>query len=136
MTFTTLYKANRPPDAPEDLRPQFPLTREATKGLQHRLQGRWKGLRPMTSLQPWLHQARDAGGRVTIISSDKDLMQLVGGGVEMLDAMKNKRIDRDGVVEKVRCRPRAGGRCAGAGRAIASTTCRARRGSGSRPPPC
>ena len=36
---------------------------------------------------------------MTIISSDKDLMQLVGGGVEMLDAMKNKRIDRDGVEE-------------------------------------
>ncbi|MEC8042787.1 MAG: 5'-3' exonuclease H3TH domain-containing protein, partial [Pseudomonadota bacterium] len=39
-------------------------------------------------------------GRCTIISSDKDLMQLVGDGVEMLDAMKNKRIDRDGVFEK------------------------------------
>ena len=45
-------------------------------------------------------QARAAGGRCTIISSDKDLMQLVGGGVEMLDAMKNKRIDREGVFEK------------------------------------
>ncbi|HCT32109.1 MAG TPA: DNA polymerase I, partial [Sulfitobacter sp.] len=45
-------------------------------------------------------QARAAGGRCTIISSDKDLMQLVGGGVEMLDAMKNKSIDRDGVFEK------------------------------------
>jgi DNA polymerase-1 len=45
-------------------------------------------------------QAREAGGRVTIISSDKDLMQLVGDGVEMLDAMKNKRIDSDGVREK------------------------------------
>ncbi|MDA7440187.1 DNA polymerase I, partial [Planktomarina temperata] len=43
---------------------------------------------------------RDAGGACTIISSDKDLMQLVGGGVVMLDAMKNKVIDRDGVVEK------------------------------------
>ncbi len=37
---------------------------------------------------------------MTIISSDKDLMQLVGGGVEMLDAMKNKRIDSEGVEEK------------------------------------
>ena len=45
-------------------------------------------------------QARDAGGRVTIISSDKDLMQLVGDGIEMYDAMKNKRIDREGVFEK------------------------------------
>ena len=45
-------------------------------------------------------RAREAGGACTIISSDKDLMQLVGGGVVMLDAMKNKVIDRDGVVEK------------------------------------
>merc|ERR1711965_105032 len=45
-------------------------------------------------------RARDAGGRVTIISSDKDLMQLVGDGIEMYDAMKNKRIDREGVFEK------------------------------------
>ncbi len=40
------------------------------------------------------------GGRVTIISSDKDLMQLVGNGIEMYDAMKNKRIDRESVFEK------------------------------------
>ena len=47
-----------------------------------------------------LGQARAAGGRCTIFSSYKDLMQLVGDGVEMLDAMKNKTIDRDGVFEK------------------------------------
>ncbi|MFZ8946355.1 MAG: DNA polymerase I, partial [Paracoccaceae bacterium] len=41
-----------------------------------------------------------AGGSVTIISSDKDLMQLVGDGVDMFDAMKNRTIDRDGVFEK------------------------------------
>ncbi len=45
-------------------------------------------------------RAREAGGRVTIVSSDKDLMQLVGDGVEMLDAMKNLRIDREGVEAK------------------------------------
>ncbi len=43
---------------------------------------------------------REAGGRVTIVSSDKDLMQLIGDGVDMLDPIKNKRIDRDGVIEK------------------------------------
>ena len=50
-------------------------------------------------------QAREAGGRVTIISSDKDLMQLVGDGVEMFDAMKNRRINRDAVVEKFGVNP-------------------------------
>ena len=47
----------------------------------------------------------EAGGRVTIISSDKDLMQLVGDGVEMFDAMKNRRINRDAVVEKFGVNP-------------------------------
>ena len=92
------YKANRPP-APEDLVPQFPLTREATKAFNvacHEIEG-YEADDIIATLAV---QARDLGGRVTIISSDKDLMQLVGGGVEMLDAMKNKRIDRDGVVEK------------------------------------
>ena len=45
-------------------------------------------------------QAREAGGHVTIVSSDKDLMQLVGNGVEMYDAMKNKRIGPEQVEEK------------------------------------
>ncbi|MEL6211028.1 MAG: 5'-3' exonuclease H3TH domain-containing protein, partial [Pseudomonadota bacterium] len=44
--------------------------------------------------------AREAGGRVTILSSDKDLMQLVGGGVEMLDPMKNKRLGVEEVEAK------------------------------------
>jgi 5'-3' exonuclease len=58
-------------------------------------------------------------------------MQLVGGGVEMLDPMKNKRIDRDGVIEKFGVGPeRVIDVQALAG--IRSTTCRARRASGSR----
>lgn len=93
-----LYKANRPP-APEDLVPQFPLTREATKAFNIACK-EVEGFEADDIIATLAHQARDAGGRVTIISSDKDLMQLVGGGVEMLDAMKNKRIDSDGVVEK------------------------------------
>ncbi len=92
------YKANRPP-APEDLVPQFPLTREATRAFNvacHEIEG----YEADDIIATLANQARDLGGRVTIISSDKDLMQLVGGGVEMLDAMKNRRIDRDGVIEK------------------------------------
>ncbi|OED46824.1 DNA polymerase I [Rhodobacteraceae bacterium (ex Bugula neritina AB1)] len=92
------YKANRPP-APEDLVPQFPLTREATKAFNIACK-EVEGFEADDIIATLAHQARDAGGRCTIISSDKDLMQLVGGGVEMLDAMKNKRIDSDGVHEK------------------------------------
>jgi len=93
-----LYKANREA-MPEDLRPQMPLTREATKAFNiacKELEG-WEADDIIATLSV---QAREAGGRCTIISSDKDMMQLVGDGVEMLDAMKNRRIDRDGVFEK------------------------------------
>lgn len=92
------YKANRPP-APEDLVPQFPLTREATRAFNIACK-EIEGFEADDIIATLACQARDAGGRCTIISSDKDLMQLVGEGVEMLDAMKNKRIDRDGVHEK------------------------------------
>ncbi len=93
-----LYKANREA-MPEDLRPQMPLTREATKAFNIACK-ELEGYEADDIIATLAVQAREAGGRVTIVSSDKDLMQLVGGGVEMLDAMKNKRIDRDGVVEK------------------------------------
>jgi DNA polymerase-1 len=89
---------NRPP-APEDLVPQFPLTRDATRafGLACIEQEGFEADDIMATLAI---QARDAGGHVTIVSSDKDLMQLVGNGVEMYDAMKNKRIGSEQVVEK------------------------------------
>jgi DNA polymerase-1 len=92
------YKANRPP-APEDLIPQFPLTRRATEAFNIACK-EIEGYEADDIIATLAYQARDAGGRVTIISSDKDLMQLVGDGVEMLDPMKNKRIDREGVIEK------------------------------------
>ena len=92
------YKANRPP-APEDLIPQFPLTRRATEAFNIACK-EVEGYEADDIIATLAHQARDAGGRVTIISSDKDLMQLVGNGVEMFDPMKNKRIDREGVIEK------------------------------------
>lgn len=92
------YKANREA-MPEDLRPQIPLTRQATIAFNIACEEK-EGFEADDIIATLAVQARAAGGRCTIISSDKDLMQLVGDGVEMLDAMKNKRIDRDGVFEK------------------------------------
>ena len=93
-----LYKANREA-MPEDLRPQIPLTRRATEAFNIACKEK-EGYEADDIIATLAVQARAAGGRCTIISSDKDLMQLVGDGVEMLDAMKNKRIDREGVFEK------------------------------------
>jgi DNA polymerase-1 len=93
-----LYKAQRP-EPPEDLRPQFPLVREATRAFNL----------PCIEIEDYeaddiiatlAREAQAAGGRVTIVSSDKDLMQLVGDGIEMFDPMKNRRIGRDEVIEK------------------------------------
>ena len=92
------YKANREA-MPEDLRPQIPLTREATRAFNIACE-EMEGYEADDIIATLCHQARDAGGRVTIVSSDKDLMQLVGDGVVMFDAMKNKLIDREGVEEK------------------------------------
>ncbi|EGJ22529.1 DNA polymerase I [Cereibacter sphaeroides WS8N] len=93
-----LYKAQRP-EPPEDLRPQFPLTREATRAFNIACI-ETEGFEADDIIAALSCKARDAGGSVTILSSDKDLMQLVGDGVEMLDPMKNKRIGRDEVFEK------------------------------------
>ncbi len=92
------YKANREA-MPEDLRPQIPLTRDATEAFNIACKEK-EGFEADDIIATLAVQARAAGGRCTIISSDKDLMQLVGDGVEMLDAMKNKTIDREGVFEK------------------------------------
>ncbi|WP_391481146.1 DNA polymerase I [Nereida sp. NH-UV-3] len=93
-----LYKANR--DAmPEDLRPQIPLTRKATEAFNIACKEQ-AGYEADDIIATLARMAREAGGRCTIISSDKDLMQLVGGGVEMFDAMKNNLIDSEGVEAK------------------------------------
>ncbi|MCQ0970807.1 DNA polymerase I [Paracoccus sp. TK19116] len=92
------YKANRP-EPPEDLRPQFPLTREATRAFNIACI-ETEGYEADDIIAAYACRARDAGGRVTIISSDKDLMQLVGDGVEMLDPIKGKPIGPDEVFEK------------------------------------
>ncbi len=92
------YKANRPP-APEDLVPQFPLTREATRAFNV-ASTEIEGYEADDIIATLARQAREAGGEVTIITSDKDMMQLVGDGVEMFDPMKNRRIARDDVIER------------------------------------
>lgn len=77
-----LYKANRD-EMPEDLRPQIPLTREATRAFNIACLEQ-EGYEADDIIATLACKAREAGGRVTIISSDKDLMQLVGDGVEIL----------------------------------------------------
>jgi DNA polymerase-1 len=93
------YKAHRP-DPPDDLIPQFPLVRDATRafGLPCVEQ---VGYEADDLIATYARIAKLAGARVTIVSSDKDLMQLiVDGSVEMLDPMKNKRIGSAEVMEK------------------------------------
>ncbi|MCF4097181.1 DNA polymerase I [Maritalea mediterranea] len=97
------YKAHRPP-APEDLVPQFPLTREATRafGIASVEQ---EGFEADDLIATYARQAEAKGMRVTIVSSDKDLMQLVSDNISMLDTMKNKWISYDEVQEKFGCGP-------------------------------
>ena len=97
------YKANRPP-APDDLIPQFELIKKAT--LAFNLPAiEVEGYEADDIIASYSVQARDLGAAVTIVSSDKDLMQLVGNGVSMYDAMKNKSIDRNEVFEKFGVEP-------------------------------
>jgi len=92
------YKANRPP-APEDLVPQFPLVRTATKAFGvHGVE--LAGFEADDLIATYARLAREAGGEAVIVSSDKDLMQLVGDGVVMFDPMKDRRIDTPEVIEK------------------------------------
>src|SRR5258708_39636157 len=93
------YKAHRPP-APEDLIPQFPLVRDATRAFGVSCV-EMKGYEADDLIATYARLAREAGARCTIISSDKDLMQLVvDGKVELLDTMQNKRIASAEVLEK------------------------------------
>jgi DNA polymerase-1 len=94
------YKANRPP-APEDLAPQFPLVREATRAFGVPAL-ELNGYEADDLIASYACAVRDLGGEVVIVSSDKDLMQLVGDGVSMLDTMKTppKRIGLEEVMEK------------------------------------
>ncbi len=93
------YKANREAP-PEDLIPQFPLTRESTRAFGVPSIEK-DGFEADDLIATYARVAREAGAKVTIVSSDKDLMQLVRGGVvDMLDTMKNKRIGPAEVMER------------------------------------
>jgi len=92
------YKANR--DAPpDDLIPQFPLVRDATRAFDiPALEA--KGYEADDLIAAYATRAKELGKKVVIVSSDKDLMQLVDEDIRMLDPMKNKWIGVDEVVEK------------------------------------
>ena len=92
------YKAQRPPP-PEELVPQFPLIRDAVKAFNV-ASIEQDGYEADDLIATYARDVVNAGGDVTIISSDKDLMQLVRPGVTMFDGMKAKRIGRDEVFEK------------------------------------
>ncbi len=92
------YKAHRPPP-PDDLIPQFALVREATEALNVPAI-ELPGYEADDLIATYARQAADAGAEVTIVSSDKDLMQLVDDRITMFDAMKNVRIGREQVIEK------------------------------------
>jgi DNA polymerase-1 len=92
------YKAHRPPP-PEDLVPQFPLVREATRAFGVPCL-ELPGYEADDIIAAYACKVRDLGGEVVIVSSDKDLMQLVGDRVSMLDTMKNLKIGPDQVREK------------------------------------
>jgi DNA polymerase-1 len=93
------YKAHRPPP-PEDLVPQFPLIRVATRAFSIPCIEE-AGLEADDIIACYVHEAKRAGWKVTIVSSDKDLMQLVEDGqVDMLDTMNDRRIDSAYVREK------------------------------------
>ena len=92
------YKANREAP-PEDLRPQFSLIREATRAFNLPCIEK-QGYEADDIIAAYAREAEEAGADVTIISSDKDLMQLITDKVIMYDQMKDKIIDAAGVVEK------------------------------------
>ena len=118
------YKAHRPPP-PEDLVPQFPLIRVATRAFSIPCIEE-AGLEADDIIACYVTAAIKVGWKVTIVSSDKDLMQLIDedAGIDMLDTMNDRRIGRErgarevrGAAGKGRRRARADGRqrrqCAG-----------------------
>ena len=96
------YKAHRP-DPPEDLVPQFPLIRDATRAFSLPCI-EVEGLEADDLIASYAREAQRRGWDVTIVSSDKDLMQLLGetdgARIDMLDTMKNQRIYLPEVEEK------------------------------------
>ena len=92
------YKAQRPPP-PEDLIPQFPLIREATRAFGVPAI-EMLGFEADDLIATYAKMATEKGAKVRIVSSDKDLMQLVGGNIELYDPMKDKPLGLDAVNDK------------------------------------
>jgi len=92
------YKAHRP-DPPDDLRPQFPLIRDAVNAFDLPCLEQ-RGFEADDLIATYVRLACEAGATATIVSSDKDLMQLVNDCVVMFDTMKDKKIGPAEVVEK------------------------------------
>ncbi|MBB5050033.1 5'-3' exonuclease, partial [Rhodopseudomonas rhenobacensis] len=92
------YKAQRPP-APEDLIPQFALIREAVRAFDLPCLEQI-GFEADDLIATYVRQACERGATATIVSSDKDLMQLVTDCVTMYDTMKDRRIGIPEVIEK------------------------------------
>lgn len=92
------YKAHRPP-APEDLIPQFAIVREATRALNLPAI-EMDGFEADDLIASYAKAAQRDGMDVQIVSSDKDLMQLVADGISLLEPMRQKTIGREEVIEK------------------------------------
>ena len=92
------YKAHRPPP-PVDLVPQFPMIRDATRAFSIPCI-ETEGLEADDIIACYAKAALAQGWSVTIVSSDKDLMQLIEPGLDLLDTMNNRRIGPDYVIEK------------------------------------
>jgi DNA polymerase-1 len=92
------YKAHRPPP-PEDLVPQFPMIRHAVRAFSVPCIEQ-QGYEADDIIGSYAKAALKHGWQVTVVSSDKDLMQLVQPGLDLLDTMNNRRIGRDEVIEK------------------------------------
>ena len=97
------YKAHRPP-APEDLVPQFPIIKELVRAF-HVPSIEKVGFEADDIMATYAREAVEAGMKVTLVTSDKDMMQLINDDVDMLDTMKNKVISYDEVMEKFGVHP-------------------------------
>ena len=97
------YKANRS-TPPDDLIPQFPLIRDAVHAFNVACIEK-RGYEADDLIATYAREALEAGAEVTIVSSDKDLMQLVQPGVRMYDTMKNKMIEEAEVIERFGVQP-------------------------------
>jgi DNA polymerase-1 len=92
------YKAHRPPPPP-DLVPQFPLIRDATRAFSLPCIEE-EGLEADDIIACYAKAALAQDWKVTIVSSDKDLMQLIEPDLDMLDTMNDRRIGPEYVIEK------------------------------------